>query len=160
MHPCLNITHILPPKNENRLTSKFERAKIFYREHMKSISLFLVFSMILCYTGLGVGLCRSYDPSKTMNCHISQRDRVSDIETTANSYKNSNATKHRTCVCYDALTNAPQGHDFNLKDFSYIAAVDIPTSKINKISRFSLSLTIRKEYQPRVLFLVNSSFLL
>ena len=127
---------------------------------MKFISLFLVLSIIFCYTGLGVGVSRSYALSMRTNCHTGQQDRVSESRAILNCYKNNDAKKHETCICYDALTSAPHGHDFNLKDILYSVAVDIPTLKINKVSRFSLSLTIKKEYQPPELYLANSSFLL
>lgn len=99
-------------------------------------------------------------PSKTMNCHMNQKDGPSDIEAIANSYKNNHVTKCEKCICYDALTSAPHGHDFNLKDILYSVAVNIPTLRINKVSSFSLALTINKEYQPPELYLANSSFLL
>jgi hypothetical protein len=158
--PLLKYYSYLASENKNRLTSKFERAKIFLREHMKSISLFLILSLILCYTGLGVGVSRSYSLSITTDCHTGQQNRVSETRAIANCCKNNDAKKHGTCICFDALTNATYSHDFNQKDILYSVAFYIPILKINEVSSFFLSLTIKKEYQPPELYLANSSFLL
>ncbi len=127
---------------------------------MKSLSFFLVLSVILCYTGLGVDVCHSLTLPDITNCHANQRNEIPDTETIANSYKNTDATKYNMC-CYDTLPNAPHGYDFNLKDIIlFSVAVNIPTLEINKISSSPLSLTIKREQQLPELFLANSSFLL
>jgi hypothetical protein len=128
---------------------------------MKLISLFLVLNVILCYTGLDVGVSYSSTLPNITNCHKNQRDEISSSESIKNSYKNNDATQHGMFkCCYEALPNAPHGHDFDLKQIVlHSLAVNITTLDSNKLFSFLLSPRI-KEHHPPDLFLVNSSFLL
>ena len=129
---------------------------------MRPLSFFLVLSIVLCYTGLGADVCHSRTLPNITNCHTNQQDEIPGTETIANSYENTDTTKHKMFMCHDTLTNAPHGHGFNLKDIIlYSVAVNIPTLEISKVSScFPLSLATKREYQPPELFLANSSFLL
>lgn len=128
---------------------------------MKYLSLLLVISVVLCYTGLGATVCHSYDVMPNMaNCHTNHKNEFSDAKTIANSYKNTDTTNHERSMCQDALpTNAP--HGYIIKNIiSYSLAIDVPTLEVDNISSFPLNLTLKTKYRPPDLFLANSSFLL
>ena len=127
---------------------------------MKFISFLLILSIILCYTGLGMGVSHSSTHTNITNCHKNQHDEISGAELIANSYEN-DATHHKMFkCCYEALTNAPLSHDFDLRRIILCqVAVNMPTLEINDVPGFPFSLEI-KEHHPPELFLSNSSFLL
>lgn len=125
------------------------------------MSFFLVLSVTLCYTGLGANVSHYSTLLNMTNCHKNQHDEISGTDTITNSYENIDATHHKMFkCCSDALPNAPQGHDFDLKEILlHSLAVNITTLESNKLFSFLLSLRI-KEHHPPDLFLVNSSLLL
>ena len=128
---------------------------------MKYLSLFLVISVVLCYTGLGANVCHSSGAMPSMaNCHTNHKNEFSGEKTIANTYKNTNATNHARSMCQDALpTNAT--HNYIIKDIIlYSLAIDVPTLEVDKVSSFPLNLTLKTKYRPPDLFLANSSFLL
>ncbi len=128
---------------------------------MKSLIFFLVCNIVLCYTGLGANVCYSSSLPNMPNCHMSHSDRISSVEKTANSYKDTDAVNHAMSMCQDALLNAPHSYDSNLKYIIlYSLAVNIPVLEINTVPSFSLNLALKTEYRPPDLFLANSSFLL
>lgn len=128
---------------------------------MKYINLFLILSVILCYTGLGAGISRSQTHSNKASCHASRLDGVSGTGSTVNSPKNDDTENHGTCICHDALTSATYNHDIDQKNIILSSAI-VNTSilVINKVSGFRLNLDIKKNYEPLELYLANSSFLL
>ena len=131
---------------------------------MKTLSLLLVLNVIFCYTGLSARVCHSLSTPKTMNagCHTTQDDEGIATKTTKeNSYKNSDSTKHTMLMCQDALPNATNGYDLNLKNILLSSVVvNVPDLETNKVSAFHLNHETKKEYCPPDLFLVNSSFLI
>jgi hypothetical protein len=94
------------------------------------------------------------------HCHTNHKNEFSGTKTTANSYKNTDATNHARSMCQDALPNdAP--HGYTIKDIIlYSPAVNAPTLEVDKASSFPLNLALKTEYRPPDLFLANSSFLL
>ena len=131
---------------------------------MKTLSLLLVLNVIFCYTGLSDRVCHSLSTPKTMNagCHTTQDgEGIATKTAEEHSYKNSDSTKHTTLMCHDALPNATNGHDLNLKNILLSSVVvNVPDLEINKVSTFHLNHETKKEYRPPDLFLVNSSFLI
>lgn len=127
---------------------------------MKFMSILLILSIILCYTGVGMDVSHAGTLANVTNCHKNQHDEISGTETIANSYEN-DATHHKMFkCCSDALPNATQGLDFGLKEIVVCPSlVNVPTLDVNKLNSFLLSLRI-KEHHPPDLFLVNSSLLL
>jgi len=127
---------------------------------MKYASLFLVLVVILCRIGFGEDDHHSYNLPNITNSDTNHQDEIYGTDTIANSYKNTESTEHKMCMCEHALPNAPLGHDINLRDIiAYSVAVNIPTLEINSVPSFALSLKIR-EHHPPDLFLANSSLLL
>jgi hypothetical protein len=130
---------------------------------MKYLSLFLIISVIFCYTGLGASVCYSRSsavPNMNMkNCHASQPNKISGTTAAANPYKITGVMNHKACVCYDAVLNASHSHIVK-NIILYPLAFDIPILEINAVPSFSLNLALKTEYRPPDLFLANSSFLL
>ena len=81
---------------------------------MKYLSLFLVLSVIFCYTWVGPGVCYSRGsavPNMNMkNCHASQPNKISGAKAATSTYKITGIMDHKACVCYDAVLNAPNSH--------------------------------------------------
>jgi len=128
---------------------------------MKYINLFLILSVILCYTGLGAGISRSQTHSNKASCHANRSDGVSGTESTVNSPQNDDTENHGTCICHDALTSATYNHDIDQKNIILSSArVDTTFLEINKVSDYRLNFDIKRNNQPLELYLANSSFLL
>ncbi len=125
---------------------------------MKYFSFYLILSVFLCYTGLGASVCYSSSSavSNMKNCHASQPNKISDAKTEANP-RVTDIREHRTSMCYEALLNASQSHDFN-KTILYSAAINISNLLVFRISNFHSNFI--KEHHPPDLFLSNSSLLL
>lgn len=128
---------------------------------MKYINLLLIFSVILCYTGLGAGISRSQTHSNKASCHANHLDGVSGTESTVNSPQNNDTENHGTCICHNALTSATCNHDIDQKNIILSSArVNTPISEINRVSGFRLNFDIKKNNRPLELYLANASFLL
>jgi len=129
---------------------------------MKSLSLLLILNIIFCYTGLSTGVCCSIDTPNIArtNCHTTHQDNVSNMNATGHSYKNPDEKKHEISMCQDALTNAPNGHYFDLRDIGYSVPVSTPNLETNRVFNSPLKFEIKKQYRLPDLFLLNSSFLL
>ncbi len=126
---------------------------------MKYLNFLLALTTFLCYTGICANVSYSKNTGRKTHtsCHGTIKQETSN---SANSYKNSNDTKHKIHMCQEALQNAPNSIDLNLKDTILASlAVYLPTLEINKVPAFVFSLNI-KEHHPPELFLTNSSFLL
>jgi hypothetical protein len=126
---------------------------------MKYINLFLVFSIILCYTGLGEGLSLAQTRPNKPSCHAKVLDGTSHTEPAVNSPQNGNPSKSR-CVCFEALTSAAYNHDVDQKNIILSSAIVNTQLEFNKVSDYRLNLDLKRNNQPLELYLVNSSFLL
>jgi hypothetical protein len=128
---------------------------------MKYFSFYLILNIFLCYTGLGASVCYSSNsavPNMNMkNCHASQPNKISGAKTEANS-RVTDTRNHRMSICYEALLNASQSHDFNKTIILYSAAINISNLLVFRIS--NLHSGFIKEHHPPDLFLSNSSLLL
>lgn len=126
---------------------------------MKYFTLFLVLSIVLCYTGLSANVCRFDAIPNMVNCHTNHKNEFSGAQTTANSYKNTDTSNHARSMCQETLPNAP--HSYTIKDvILYLPAVNVPTLVVDKVFSFPSNLALKTEYRPPYLFLANSSFLL
>lgn len=128
---------------------------------MKYINLFLILSVILCYTGLGAGISRSQDHSNNTSCHANRSDVAPGGESRVYSPKNNDSSKHGACICHYTLTSATYNHDIDQKNIILSSVrVNTPISEINRVSGFRLNFDIKKNNQQLELYIANSSFLL
>ena len=89
---------------------------IFNSTYMKYLSIFLVLTTFLCYTGICADVSYSNNTSEINTNTVCHGTKKQDTSNSANSYRNSNHIKHNIYMCQDALPNAPQGFDLNQSD--------------------------------------------
>lgn len=131
---------------------------------MKKLNLFLVVTLIACYSGFG---SRSVFPSissSNSNCHSMETEDHTPNQHASDApvyYLNEHEMNHGAYrCCFESLPNAPQKDHLTLKDLKLDALfVNSSALEINKLGNLSLRTSVR-EHDPPDLYVSNSSLLL
>ena len=131
---------------------------------MKKLNLFLVVTLITCYSGFGSRSISSSFPSSNSNCHSIKKEDHSQNRHKSDAtiyYLNEHVMNHGAFrCCFVSLNNAPQKDHLTFKDLILDASfIKNSSLEMNKHLDSSLSVNIR-EHDPPYLFLSNSSFLI
>jgi hypothetical protein len=128
------------------------------------MNLFLVLTLIACYSGFSSRSVYSSVPSSNSNCHsIKKEDHAQNKHKSDATvyYLNEHVMNHGAFrCCFESLTNAPQKDHLTFKDLILGASfINNSNLETNKHLNSGLSVSIR-EHDPPYLFLSNSSFLI
>lgn len=131
---------------------------------MKNLSLVLVLSLLVCYSGFGSTSLYPSIASGDSNCHsVRTGDHAQNQHGSGASvyYLNEQVMNHGAFrCCFESLTNAPQKDQISLKGLKLDASlIDNPNLEINKSFSSTLGASIR-EHDPPDLYVSNSSLLL
>jgi hypothetical protein len=131
---------------------------------MKKMNLFLILTLLACYSGFGSRSVYSSTPSSNSSCHSIKKEEHAQNKHKSDAaiyYLSEHVMKHSASrCCFESLTNAPLKDQLAFKDLisdaSFINSSDIET---NKHLNLGLSVSIR-EHDPPDLYVSNSSLLL
>lgn len=130
---------------------------------MRFISLFLIFSLVLCYSGVCSATVFVAESADTMgsHCETANHSETDNSDESQVLIQNSNtANIENSECCYEGLTNSPIEADLDQNILVVLYLLDFPSYLDSNNSKNIDSITTKSFHDPPDIYLSVSRFLL
>jgi len=130
--------------------------------NMRFISLFLIFNVALCYSGVCSATLFVAEGTANMGSHCEMANHDADKSDESQvlfQYPSTHDSENTQC-CYDVLTNSSTQDNSTYKALDVLYLLDLPTSQQTSSSRSIDLILTKRVHDPPDIYLSVSSFLL